>query len=260
VWDGVTNETRFTGSLDGGNLAVVLPLWGYAPNMETESASLNGTFAWHGSPLAVDLLTLRGEARAQAANGRFLEVESGAGAQRIFSLLNFTTIAKRMTLNFGDVFGRGISFDELTADFSLDEGLLAFEQPMVVKGTGSRFRVTGTVDLEAQRLDNEMIVTLPVSQSLPWYAAYVALANPLAGLGVLVGERMLRKPIEQFSSARYRISGTVDDPQVRFMSVFDVTTPDTAADDEAEPDDGGSAAPGLGAAGTVRQQQESDDS
>ena len=27
-------------------------------------------------------------------------------------------------------------FDELAADFSLDEGLLAFEEPMVVEGTG----------------------------------------------------------------------------------------------------------------------------
>jgi uncharacterized protein YhdP len=68
-----------------------------------------------------------------------------------------------------------------------------------------------------------MLVTLPVSRSLPWYAAYVALANPLAGIGMLVGERVLRKPLEQFSSARYRISGTLDDPQVSFVSVFDVT-------------------------------------
>jgi hypothetical protein len=72
-------------------------------------------------------------------------------------------------------------------------------------------------------LDNEMIVTLPVTKGLPWYAAYVALANPLAGLGVLVGERVLRKPLEQFSSAKYEISGTLDDPELKFISVWDTT-------------------------------------
>jgi hypothetical protein len=66
-----------------------------------------------------------------------------------------------------------------------------------------------------------MIVTLPVSRGLPWYAAYVGLANPIAGLGVLVGERVLRKPLEQFSSAKYRITGTVENPQVELVSVFD---------------------------------------
>ncbi len=196
VWRGSDNQTRFAGTLDGGNLAEVLPQWGYAPNMETGSASLAGALSWDGSPLAVDLLQVRGRLSARATEGRFLEVESGAGAQRIFSLLNFTAIAKRMTLNFGDVFGRGISFDELSAEIALDEGRLEFLEPMRVSGTGSRFRVTGSVDMRTGALDNEMIVTLPVSQSLPWYAAYVALANPLVGLGVLVGERVLRKPLE----------------------------------------------------------------
>ncbi|MFU8816597.1 MAG: YhdP family protein [Pseudomonadales bacterium] len=232
-WRADSNETRFTGALAVQNLAAVLPQWGYAPTVETGSASLSGAFTWAGSPAAVDLLTLRGEAEARAEAGRFLDVDSGAaGAQRIFSLLNFTAIAKRMSLNFSDVFGRGISFDKLKAPFSLDEGMLEFVEPLQVEGTGSSFRVSGWVDLRARRLHNEMVVTLPVSKGLPWYAAYVALANPLAGLGMLVGERVLRKPLEQFSSAKYRIGGTLDDPEVRFVSVFDVSTnePVTVAD------------------------------
>jgi uncharacterized protein (TIGR02099 family) len=236
VWRGDAGETRFVGTIDGGNLAEVLPQWGYAPSVETDSAVLEGDFAWDGSPLAVDLLKLRGAGSAVAEEGRFLDVESGAagGAQRIFSLLNFTAIAKRMALNFGDVFGRGISFDQLSAEIALDEGLLAFTEPMDVEGTGSSFRVTGSVNLDTGALDNEMIVTLPVSQSLPWYAAYVALANPLAGVGLLVGERVFRKPLEQFSSARYRIGGTLEEPDVKLVSVFDVTTPAREAGQAAE--------------------------
>jgi uncharacterized protein (TIGR02099 family) len=256
VWHGESNETRFEGTLRAGNLAEVLPQWGYAPNVETGSASLTGEFTWSGSPLMVDLLALRGEARARAAQGRFLDVESGAGAQKIFSLLNFTAIAKRVSLNFSDVFGRGVSFDELDARFSLDEGLLEFLEPMEVDGTGSEFRVTGTVDMAQRRLDNEMIVTLPVTKSLPWYAAYVALANPLAGLGVLVGERVLRKPLEQFSSARYRISGTLDDPEVKFVSVFDVTPATRDSAPEGAPDEGPETDPGTDDESADRQPSE----
>ena len=64
-------------------------------------------------------------------------------------------------------------------------------------------------------------MTLPVSNSLPWYGVYLALANPLAGLGVLVGERVLRKPLEQFSSAKFTVTGDLDDPQIKFVSLWD---------------------------------------
>jgi uncharacterized protein YhdP len=235
VWDTKAGTTRFAGSLMADDLAGVLPQWGYAPSIETRNAHLTGTFTWSGSPAAVDLLTLSGSAELHAEEGRFLDVESGGGAQRIFSLINFTTIAKRMSLNFSDVFGRGISFDTLKSRFTLDEGVLAFVEPLDVEGTGSRFRISGSVDLAARRLDNDMIVTLPVTRSLPWYAAYVALANPLAGIGVLVGERVLRRPLEQFSSARYRIGGTLDDPQVSFVSVFDVSPAEAAVSAGAPP-------------------------
>ena len=205
------------------DLRDVLPQWGYAPQVETKTASMQAAVAWPGSPAALDLLALSGEAELRADTGRFLDVESGGGTLRIFSLLNFTTIAKRISLDFSDVSGKGVSFDKLRADVSLDTGLMSFDEPMEVDGTGSSFRVAGTVDLDAGILDNEMIVTLPVSKSLPWYGAYIAIANPIAGIGVLVGERVLRKPLEQFSSAKYEISGTLEDPQVKLVGVFDTS-------------------------------------
>ncbi len=97
---------------------------------------------------------------------------------------------------------------------------------MEVLSTGSDFKIAGTVDLVDGMLDNEMIVTLPVSKNLPWYAAFLSLANPVAGIVVIAGERVLRKPLEQFSSAKYAISGTLDDPQVDFVSIFDTSMRD----------------------------------
>jgi hypothetical protein len=37
---------------------------------------------------------------------------------------------------------------------------------------------------------------------------------------VIVGERIFRTQIEQMSSAKYRIEGTIDDPQVALVRVF----------------------------------------
>ncbi|MGA1371569.1 MAG: YhdP family protein [Pseudomonadales bacterium] len=220
VWRGDNNVTEFAGTLSMGNLAEVLPLWGYAPNVASKRAQVDGVVSWPGSPAAFSLAALRGVAAVSADDGRFLEVAAGGGTQRILSLLNFTTIAKRMSLDFSDVFGRGLSFDELRAELGFETGTLRFLKPLSVEGTGIKLRMTGTVQLAERALDHEMVVTLPVNRSLPWYAAYLGLANPIAGLGVLVGERVLRKPLETFSSARYRVTGTVENPRVQLLSVF----------------------------------------
>ncbi|MEM1230089.1 MAG: AsmA-like C-terminal region-containing protein [Pseudomonadota bacterium] len=220
-WSQARGETDFKGELTAGDLAQVLPQWDYEASLATESATVRADVRWPGSPANVNLLTTRGDADFTARDGRFLEIDSGNNAVRIFSLLNFSAFTKRMNLDFSDVTGRGIAFDELIAPVTFDRGDLRFREPMAMEGTGSKFRLSGTVDLDTGALNNEMVVTLPLTKGLPWYAAYVALANPLAGLGVLVGERMLRKPLEQFSSARYRITGTLDDPDARLVSIFD---------------------------------------
>lgn len=222
-WDGEKDRSYFNGTLDAVDLATVLPEWGYAASVSTESAQMTADLSWEGSPAAVDLTLLTGQAAFEAHNGRFLEVTQGADAMKIFSLVNFSTIAKRLNFDFSDVVGEGVSFDTLTATTEFRAGTMQFLEPMAVDGSGSNFRIGGTVDLVEGNLDNEMIVTLPVTKGLPWYAAYIALANPLAGLGVLVGERVLRKPLEQFSSAKYEISGTLDDPELKFVGVWDMT-------------------------------------
>ena len=221
LWDRTENRTSISTTLTAEDMGDVLEQWGYARSIETESMLTYASVSWPGSPLNFELLELQGDIAAGIKTGRFLDVTSGNNALRIFSLLNFTAIAKRMSLNFKDVFGRGVSFEKVEATTRLDEGLIRFTKPMRVEGTGGDFKVNGSIDLKAGVLDNEMVVTLPVNKSLPWLGAYLALANPVVGIGVLVGERILRKPIKELSSAKYKVTGPADDPQLELVSVFD---------------------------------------
>ena len=68
---------------------------------------MNADLNWKGSPAAVDLTLLVGTAAFEAENGRFLEVTQGADAMKLFSLVNFSTIAKRLNFDFSDVVGEG---------------------------------------------------------------------------------------------------------------------------------------------------------
>ena len=219
-WNLSDNRSAFQGAVVLDDLATTLPLWDYAPVVSTDSAGLQAQVSWSGSPANIDLLNLDGDLDFSAENGRFLDIESGGGL-RMLSLLNFSNVVKRISLDFSDVTGSGVEFDRIKAPVRLQSGQLSFREPMTVRSSASNFQVGGLVDLASGTLDNEMIVTLPVSDSLPWYGVYLALANPLAGLGVVIGERVLRRPIQAFSSAKYRVTGTLDEPQLKFVGIWD---------------------------------------
>lgn len=228
-WTAGDDLTTFKGNLRMGDLAEVLPAWRYAASVASESATLDADVTWSGSPLNLSVAHMAGSMTFAARNGRFLEVESGSGAMRIMSLFSFSAILKRLNFNFSDVIGRGVGFETLDTRVQLGNGLLTFTQPMEVKSTSSDFRLGGSVNMHTGVLENELILTLPVSKNLPWYGLYIALANPLVGLGVIVGERVLRKPLEQFSSAKYVVRGTLTDPDVRFVELFDTRLSEPAA-------------------------------
>ena len=239
VWSRATNATKFVGSVSAGNVAEVLPQWDFAPSVQSESFAMQGGLSWPGSPLMFDLAHLSGNASLNLDNGSFVEVDAaGSGAMRIMSLVNFWTVAKRLNLDFSDVFGEGISFDEVRMQLALDDGLAHFEQPATIAGSGSSFRINGTVNFDTGALDNEMIVTLPLHQSLPWYAAFIALANPAGAVGVLVGGQLLAEPLSRLTSGKYRIRGTYEEPEVDFVSIFAEDIEGTAAPEAARAGDG----------------------
>ena len=219
-WHRHSDRSEAEAHLVMADLYEVLPQWDYEPSLRSESAELHVDASWPGSPLNVTVNGLTGKAYFRATNGHFVDVEGGAGA-RIFSLLNINTIFKRMNFDFKDVTGEGVSFDTLKADTELMAGTLEFVEPAKMKGSGSDFKMGGSINLvDGIMNDNEMIVTLPVSDSLPWYAVYVSLANPVAGLAVLAGQQALKKPIKQLSTAKYQISGSWDDPDVKFVGIW----------------------------------------
>ena len=219
-WARSTNRTHFVGSIQGIALGSVLSQWGFDLSIEGESFRGDGDLTWPGSPLAFAVNKVDGAFNWEIGNGRFVNIEQGRGVARILGLLNYSTIARRLSGNFSDILSKGVSFNRIEARVKSQSGILGFTEPMFVEGNGLLFRVNGTVDLSDGRLDNELVITLPVSDSLPWYAAYIAIANPVAGVGVLLGRRIFGAQIENLSSGKYQISGTLNDPRVEFVSIF----------------------------------------
>lgn len=229
-------STRVVGRLSGEDAQRVLPRFGLSPSVEADAFAFDADVAWEGFLDDPSLATLSGSLGLEVARGRFNELDAGGGPLRMVGLLNVDAIARRMRLDFTDIYKRGIAFEEIEGALVFEGGRLSTAAPLRIVGPQSRFVLTGDMDLATQVLDGELIVTLPVSKNLPWAAAYAAVvANPLAGAGVFVAERLLRDAIDKYSSARYRITGTVDDPEVEFDTIFENELGGDQDDVDADP-------------------------
>ncbi|HSG87706.1 MAG TPA: AsmA-like C-terminal region-containing protein [Pseudomonadales bacterium] len=231
-------ETTVVGRLAGRDAEATLERWGFAPTVDSDEFAFDLDLAWPGPLDVPDLQTVSGTVGLHVERGRFIEIDAGSGPLRVAGLFNFGSLARRLRLDFSDIYRKGVAFEDIFGVLEFDEGQLRTRDPVTIEGPSSRFALSGAMDLQTRTLDGELVVTLPVSSALPWYAAYAALvANPLAGAGVLVAERIFRDQIERYSSARYQISGSVEQPELIFDEIFqNQITPDGDVPDGDVPD------------------------
>ncbi|MCJ8169976.1 YhdP family protein [Atopomonas sediminilitoris] len=213
-------QTQFRGTLKSKNLGDVLKNWDYHENLRTESFKLETNLTWPGSPAFLALKRSSGALKLDMRNGAFLEVESGTQALRVFSLLNFSSISRRLKLDFSDLFGKGFAFDRLRGEIAVDTGILTLskDKPLVVNGTSALLDLYGQIDLPREHVDMQMQVTLPVSNNLA-LAALMAGAPQIGGV-LYIADKLLGDRLSKIASVNYQITGPWQEPEVKFVKPF----------------------------------------
>ncbi|HAK51808.1 MAG TPA: TIGR02099 family protein [Gammaproteobacteria bacterium] len=226
------HSSTFSGNVNVSDLGTALREWGYASSIEGSDFNLAANFGWEGTPAAIDMDLIAGDIQLLSGKGRFIQAETGTGALKLLGIFDFAQIARRLSFDFSDVVDKGWSFNKISGSTSYNKGMIDILDPIVIEGSSSNFKIAGTVNLETRALDNDLIATLPVSRNLPWYAAYSAIVTgPLVGAAVMIAQKVLGPKIDQFSSAKYKVRGTIEDPQVVWYSLFDDSVRETAVDE-----------------------------
>ncbi|SEI63346.1 TIGR02099 family protein [Pseudomonas linyingensis] len=213
-WQGVGLDSRshYRGRLAGKDLADVLMAWGYTPSITSRGFEVEVDGNWPGSPAMAGLKHFSGSLAVQARQGQLLEVEGSATALRVFGLLNFNSIGRRLRLDFSDLLGKGLSYDRIDGHLVGTDGVLLTRGPLVLDGPSTRLELDGQLDMAHDRIAAKLRVTLPLSNNLP-LAALLAGAAPVAGalfiVDQLVGDRLSR-----VASVEYRVAGPWQDPQI----------------------------------------------
>jgi uncharacterized protein (TIGR02099 family) len=219
-WEGVpgSSSSWYKGRISGKNLADALKNWGFAPSVTSESFHLDVDGRWPGSPAWLASKRFSGTLDATLTKGQIVEVDASAQALKVFGLLNFNSIGRRLRLDFSDLFGSGLSYDRVKGVLVATNGVYVTREPIRMTGPSSNIELNGTLNLVGDQIDAKLLVSLPVATNLPIAALIVgapAVGGALFLIDKLMGDRMAR-----FASVQYNVKGPWKDPKITFDKPF----------------------------------------
>lgn len=217
LYDGMEHRSELQGLLYADNMAEVLSANGLAAVFESSSAAFTADIQWPGSPAFFAAAGLSGELDMEIRDGRFLQDADGNGALKLISIINLDAIMRRLRFS-DDLLRRGLAFDEISADFSLTDGLVDIEDRLVISGPSSLYQITGGLDLAQETISGELYVTLPVSRNIPWIGLLTA-NIPLA-VGAFLFDQIFGDQVNSLTSAVYTLEGPWESLEPEFKQAF----------------------------------------
>ena len=220
-WEGVAGNSKswYQGRLGGGNLATVLKNWGFAPSVTSDNFHVDIDGNWPGSPAWIGLKRFSGTLDASLNKGQFVEVDGSAQVLRIFGLLNFNAIGRRLRLDFSDLFGKGLSYDRVKGVLNARNGVYSTSKPILMTGPSTNLEINGTLNMVTDQVNAKLLVTLPVTNNLPLAALLVG--GPAAGGAMFLLNKLIGDQVSRFASVQYSIQGPWNDPKITFDKPFE---------------------------------------
>lgn len=220
-WRGAPGNTRswYKGRLQGKDLSAVLKAWDFAPSVTSESFRVDVDGNWPGSPAWLSLKRFSGTLEPSLRKGQFVEVQGSAQALRVFGLLNFNSIGRRLRLDFSDLLGKGLGYDRVKGNLQATDGLFVTREPITLTGPSSNLELDGNLDMKNEQIEAKLLVTLPVTNNLPLAALIVG--APAIGGALFVADKLLGDKVARFASVQYDVKGPLQDPEISFDKPFE---------------------------------------
>jgi uncharacterized protein (TIGR02099 family) len=214
-------KTHFIGALSATDIADVLRQWQKPDSLESKTALFKADIVWNGAPQDFSFKKFDGDIDLFLESGRFKRTPgvSSDGFLRLMAILNFDSLARRLRLDFSDLYQSGLAYDQINGRVNFERGTMTFKGPLVVKTPSSRLQMAGNLDLDREKINTRLIATLPIAGNFTFFAALVA--GLPAAAGIYIASKLFKKQVDQATSVSYRIHGGWDDPQMNFDRLFE---------------------------------------
>lgn len=210
---------RLKGVLHSNNISKDLTLLGIDAGIEDSTADVGFNFRWSGKPTDFDLATIKGQMSVKLQDGRLVDVSTGPS--RIFGLLSIQALKRRLTLDFSDLFKKGLAFDKLEGTFNIKEGN-AFTCDTVLVGPSTHITLQGRTGFMARDYHQVAYIALDLTGSLPFI---VGAFNPIAGAATWLGNKLLEDQVNRLTRLQYTMTGPWDNPSITVTKAPSVFKP-----------------------------------
>lgn len=184
-----------------------------SPALQGGMLTANAQLHWQGSPFDVALAKLNGTLQAKLGSGSLIDVDPGIG--RLLGLLDAQRLPTRLALDFRDMTVKGVAFDAITGNFSLDHGVLQTHDTLI-EAAAMVAGIEGSLDLRHKTLNHTVTVVPNLRSTLPLVGA--ALGGVGGGAAMLLFNSLTQTSaahqVETANGLRYRVTGAWDAPNI----------------------------------------------
>jgi uncharacterized protein (TIGR02099 family) len=214
-WTGVgaAARTRLSLAIDSKDFGGLLSGLGYGGQLAGGNGRMTFDATWAGSPSTFAIASLDGVLHLDARDGQLTELEPGAG--RVLGLLSIAQLPRRLTLDFRDLFAKGLAFDRMHGDVRIGGGQ-ARSDNLAIEGPAADIHIRGAADLRAQQFD-QTVEVYPKAGNLLTVAGAIAGGPVGAAIGA-AANAMLQKPLGRLAAKTYHVTGPWKDPKVEVIS------------------------------------------
>lgn len=213
---GVQSETRAELNLSVVDAGRFLARFDYPDAVRRGSVEIQGNATWVGSPADFAFDTLAGQLDFKARGGQFLKVNPGAG--KLLGVLSLQSLPRRLNFDFRDIFNQGYAFDDINATLRIARGVV-YSDDFRMRGPAAKVNMSGLADLNQESVQLRVKVIPKLSEGVAVAGALIG--GPLAGLGALAAQKLLRDPFEEAISREYMVTGAWQAPDVRKLTKTD---------------------------------------
>lgn len=198
--------TEIYGSLIASDLGKFLSRLGVSSDLEDIRAKIDYFGEWPGSPYQFSLAKMKADVDVEMKGGRISSIEPGFG--RILGLIAMEHWAKRLTLDFDDVFKQGLSLKHIVGHFKINNGK-ATTRNLEVDAAPAKISLSGEADLLGKTLDHIISV-------VPKSADAVPIAGTIVSRVAGAITQAITNDYEEgyFFGSQYNITGPWSDIQV----------------------------------------------
>ena len=199
----------FNIDIRGDNFGATVDNLGLGASIREGKVKFNGQIGWGGSLFDMNWPTLLGEVHLTLEDGYLRNVDPGAG--RFVGLLSLNALPKRLFLDFGDVLNQGMQFNKIKGDFSINGEVMTTENASM-DSESARVKIFGSTNLREKTYDQSMFIIPKIGETLPVIGS-LAVSNAV-GWGLLLLQKIFKKPIEKSVEIEYKVTGSWEDPKL----------------------------------------------